>query len=38
NATDEYQMMIQQAELRYRNLKAQGDINATNPDSCFDEG
>ena len=35
NATDEYQMMKDHAQLRYRNLTAQGDANAIDPNSCF---
>lgn len=37
NSSDEFETSIQLAELRYRNLKAAGDKNAVNPDSCFNE-
>lgn len=35
SATDDYEMMIDHAKLRYKNLTAQGDESAVNPDSCF---
>ena len=35
NATDEFQMMQDHAQLRYRNLTAQGDKNAIDPNSCL---
>jgi len=38
HATDEFEMIIQQAELRYKMQKKQGDESATNPDTCFTDG
>lgn len=35
NAIDEFEMIIQHAELRYQNLKSQGDASAINPNTCF---
>ncbi len=34
--TDEYEMIIQLAEYRYKKLKAQGDESAVDPNTCFD--